>query len=43
MLEIATPQLSLWSEFDAGEFSDFREETFAESWRSLFGRKRADG
>lgn len=29
--------------FDAGEFSDFREETFAESWRSLFGRGRADG
>jgi Zn-finger nucleic acid-binding protein len=28
--------------FDAGEFSDFREETFAESWRSLFGKPRTD-
>ncbi len=24
--------------FDAGEFTDFREETFAESWKSLFGK-----
>lgn len=28
--------------FDAGEFTDFREETFAESWRSLFGTPRTD-
>lgn len=27
--------------FDAGEFTDFREETFAESWRSVFGRRPA--
>lgn len=26
--------------FDAGEFTDFREETFAESWRSVFGKPR---
>lgn len=26
--------------FDAGEFTDFREETFAESWRSIFGKPR---
>lgn len=24
--------------FDAGEFTDFREETFAESWKSIFGK-----
>lgn len=23
--------------FDAGEFSDFREDTFAEAWRASFG------
>lgn len=23
--------------FDAGEFRDFREETFAETWRAIFG------
>jgi Zn-finger nucleic acid-binding protein len=28
--------------FDAGEFTDFREETFAESWRSLFGKPRLE-
>ena len=26
--------------FDAGEFSDFREETFVETARAVFGRKR---
>ena len=26
--------------FDAGEFTDFREETFAEAWRSIFGKPR---
>src|SRR5688572_13321969 len=25
--------------FDAGEFRDFREETFAEAWNSLFGSR----
>lgn len=24
--------------FDAGEFTDFRQETFAETWRARFGR-----
>ena len=24
--------------FDAGEFTDFREETFVESWKSIFGK-----
>ena len=26
--------------FDAGEFTDFREKTFAESWKSVFGKPR---
>ena len=26
--------------FDAGEFTDFRDETFAESFRSIFGKRR---
>ena len=26
--------------FDAGEFTDFREETFAESWKSIFGKSQ---
>ena len=26
--------------FDAGEFTDFRVETFAESWRSVFGQRK---
>jgi Zn-finger nucleic acid-binding protein len=26
--------------FDAGEFTDYREETFVESWRSVFGPMR---
>ena len=25
--------------FDAGEFTDFHTETFAESWRSVFGKR----
>jgi Zn-finger nucleic acid-binding protein len=27
---------------DAGEFTDFREETFLESWNSVFGKGRVD-
>lgn len=26
--------------FDAGEFTDFREETLAESWKSVFGPRK---
>lgn len=29
--------------FDAGEFRDFREETFAEAWKSIFGGGAATG
>lgn len=29
--------------FDAGEFRDFREETFAETWRAIFGGGKAAG
>ena len=27
--------------FDSGEFRDFREETFAEAWKAIFGGGRS--